>query len=88
MPIISSFYGVVIRMYSEPNSPHKLPHLHAEYQGTEAVYDFNGNLIEGELPTSKARLVVAWITIHQKLLEKNWELLQNGKNFEKIRPLR
>ena len=87
MPIISSFYGVVIRMYSEPNSPHKLPHLHAEYQGEEAVYDFDGNVIEGQLPTAKARLVVAWITIHQKSLAKNWKLLQNGKGFEKITPL-
>ena len=88
MPIISSFYGITIRMYCEPNSPHNVPHLHAEYQGKEAVYDFEGNMIEGDIPSARARLVVAWITIHQETLEKCWNLLQNGEGFIKIHPLR
>ena len=31
MPIISKFYGIIIRMYFKDNEKHKLPHLHANY---------------------------------------------------------
>ncbi len=31
MPIISMFYGIIIRMYTEPGNKHHLHHLHAEY---------------------------------------------------------
>jgi hypothetical protein len=32
MPIISSFFGIYIRMYHNDHPP---PHVHAEYQGHE-----------------------------------------------------
>lgn len=87
MPTISVFYGIIVRMYSEPNSPHKLPHLHAEYQGKQAVYDFEGNVLEGNLPSNKHKLLEAWILIHKEDLEANWQLLQEGSEFFKINPL-
>jgi hypothetical protein len=31
MPILSMFYGIVIRMYFADNRQHHAPHLHAEY---------------------------------------------------------
>ena len=88
MPTLSSFFGVTIKMYSEPNSKHKLPHLHAEYQDEQAVYDFYGNIIEGEIQPNKHKLVVAWIEIHREDLISNWNLLQEGKKYFKITPLR
>lgn len=40
-----------------------LPHLHVEYQGTEAVVSLpDGELIEGSLPAKKLRLLQAWVT--------------------------
>ena len=36
MPIISQFYGVYISMFWREHNP---PHLHAAYQGIEAIYD-------------------------------------------------
>ncbi len=34
MPVISSFFGIYIRMYHDDHNP---PHIHAEYQGNEAL---------------------------------------------------
>ena len=38
MPEISRFFGIIIRMYAEPNAPHHRPHFHAYYQGDVGVY--------------------------------------------------
>jgi len=87
MPTISIFYGIIIRMYSEPNSTHNIPHLHAEYQGQEAVYSLEGELIEGDIPKKKKKLVEAWIEIHQEDLRANWQLLLEGQQSFRIQPL-
>ncbi|MFO0792621.1 MAG: DUF4160 domain-containing protein [Candidatus Brocadiaceae bacterium] len=45
---------------------HKRPHIHAKYQDSEAVISIpNGDLLDGELPPAKMRLVLAWIEIHK-----------------------
>lgn len=31
MPLISTFYGLIIRLYFYDNEKHHLPHLHVEY---------------------------------------------------------
>lgn len=31
MPILSMFYGIIIRMYYADNKQHHIPHIHAEY---------------------------------------------------------
>jgi hypothetical protein len=46
------------------NEKHKLPHIHAEYQGQIGVYSIpNGELLDGSLPVSKQKLVIARIEI-------------------------
>ena len=37
MPIISMFYGIIIRMYLLDNKNHHLPHIHAKYAGFELL---------------------------------------------------
>ena len=61
MPILSMFYGIVIRMYFNDDKQHHVPHLHApDYAGQRAVFNItNGELLAGELPAGKSRLVVA-----------------------------
>jgi hypothetical protein len=41
MPIISTFFGIIIRMYFGDHNP---PHFHVEFQGEKATFDFNGQL--------------------------------------------
>jgi len=88
MPIISNFYGIIRRMYFKDNQQHKLPHLHAFYNEYRAIIDFEGNIIEGELPNSKRKIVQAWIEIHNRELIKLWDLLVVGKKGFKIQPLK
>ncbi len=38
MPLISSFYGIMIRMFFYDTEKHNLPHLHAVYQATVDKY--------------------------------------------------
>lgn len=87
MPTLSIFFGIIIRMYKEIGGKHNMPHIHAEYGDDEAVFDLDGNLIEGSLPGKKARMVQTWIDIHQEDLLANWKLLSNGEQYFKIPPL-
>lgn len=89
MPILSAFYGIVIRMYFFDNQQHKLPHIHAEYQGARAVLVIGtGETIAGRLPAKQEKLVQAWIEIHRDELLADWDLASNGEEIFKIEPLR
>ena len=87
MPALSMFFGIIIYMYREVGGKHNSPHIHAEYQDDEAVISLDGELIEGELPRKKLKLVVAWLEIHADELMANWKLLSNGEAPFKIPPL-
>jgi hypothetical protein len=89
MPSISMFFGIVIYMYFKDNRQHNKPHIHARYQGNEAVFTIpDGELLEGNIPNSKVRLVQAWIELHKDELIANWELTLLGEQPYKIDPLR
>lgn len=88
MPTISMFYGILIRMFFMDTDKHKLPHIHAEYQGDTAVYSIpDGKLLAGSIPSKKNKLVVAWIEIHKDDLIADWALAVNGKIPFKIKGL-
>lgn len=67
---------------------HMPPHFHAWYQGADAEVDFDGNIIEGELPARARRLLAAWTTLHSDELAAAWELCQRNELPPKIDPLR
>ena len=89
MAIISMFYGIIISMYYLDTKKHHLPHIHIKYQEKEAVISIpEGELIEGNIPSNKMKLVVAWIEIHQDELMADWDLASQGENIFKIEPLK
>lgn len=89
MPTISMFYGIIISLYFYDNERHKLPHIHAKYQGQDASFSIlDGSVLSGEIPLAKARLVQAWIEIHRENLLADWELAINGQSLFPIDPLR
>ena len=88
MPVISTFYGIIVRIYKENDAKHKTPHIHAEYSGEEIVMDFGGNTLEGQIPKNKRTLLEAWIEIHHDELEADWELISHGERVFRIDPLR
>ncbi len=84
MPTISLFFGVVITMYYDDHNP---PHFHARYQGFNASFTFDGELLEGEFPARQKKLVSAWATIHEEDLLANWSLASSGSEPIRIAPL-
>ena len=87
MPILSMFYGIIVRMHSEPNGKHHIPHIHAVYNGDEIVMSLDGDVIEGKIPKKQQKLLEAWIALHEDDLKANWEILLKGEEFYKIEPL-
>ena len=79
MPIISSFYGIIIQMFFNENSGHHTPHFHAAFAEYEAVYDLNGNLLEGAMPKPKTKLIDAWAEIHKDELTAAWKAARQGE---------
>ena len=61
MPIISQFYGIIVKMFFNDNLQHNLPHIHVEYAEHKAVFDLNSNMISGKIPTKQRKLVEAWV---------------------------
>lgn len=89
MPTISMFYGIVIYLYYFDNEKHNLPHIHAKFQSYDASFSIiDGELLSGEIPKNKQRLVQAWIEIHRESLMADWELAVNGEPPFKIDPLK
>ena len=88
MPVLSLFYGIIIRMYKEASEKHHKPHIHVEYAENEAAISLDGEILEGSIPKSKLKLVEAWMEIHRDDLEANWKLLSHGEQFFKIEPLK
>ncbi len=89
MPSISAFYGIIVYMYFIDNNRHKLPHIHVKYSGEEVIVSIpEGSILEGSIPPSKMKLLLAWIEIHKDELMADWELAVSGEQPYKIDPLR
>ncbi len=89
MPAISMFYGIIVYMYFMDNKQHKLPHIHVKYQDDEVIVEVpSGKVLEGSIPNTKMKLLVAWIELHKDELLADWELAVSGQQPYKIDPLR
>jgi desulfoferrodoxin (superoxide reductase-like protein) len=82
------FYGILIKMFFRDIEKHHVPHIHADYQGKVAVFSVpDGDVLAGELPPNKSKLVVAWIEIHKEDLLADWELPVSGRKPFSIKGL-
>jgi hypothetical protein len=89
MPVISSFYGIIVMMFFLDKKRHKRPHIHVRYQAYEAVIGIpDGDILEGSLPGPKMKLLLAWVEIHKKELMDDWKRVSQGQPISKIEPLR
>ena len=73
MPIISRFYGLIIKMYFQ-QSEHQPPHIHvayAEFSGSIVIAD--GRVLEGDLPKKALSMVREWLAMHRNELQKMWD---------------
>jgi hypothetical protein len=85
MPVIATFFGIVIRMFYRE---HGVPHFHAEYQGQQATFTFDGDLLAGSLQSkTAARLIKEWSVARRPELDANWKRIKGGEPLERIAPL-
>jgi hypothetical protein len=71
MPYVSMFFGIIIRMFFSEHNPH---HFHAEYQGTEGIFNFDGNMLQGNIQSGTALgLIKEWAILRKTELEENWK---------------
>lgn len=76
-------------MYFLDNKQHNLPHIHVKYQDNEIVISIpDGQVLQGNIPSAKMKLLSAWIEIHKEDLMESWELAVSGQHPKKIDPLR
>lgn len=82
MTEICRFSGIIVRMSVDE---HNYPHVHAECRGSEAVFDFNGNIAIGGLKSKAAiRLVRQWILLRSSDLKMAWEQARKGEDIDTI----
>lgn len=85
MPIISMFFGIIIRMFYNEHEP---PHFHAEYQGQRGTFDLSGYMRVGNIQSKTAlRLIKEWTLLHRAEIETNWQRMKVGQPLEGIEPL-
>ena len=73
MPVISRFYGLVVKMYFKAKE-HNPPHFHVLYGEYMGVIDINTfELIEGDLPVKALSLIKEWTSKYRSELLHMWE---------------
>lgn len=83
MPVLSRFYGIIIRMYFLQKE-HNPPHIHAIYgDDVAAITISEGKVIEGALPNKALEMVKEWVSIHKEELLAMWET----QEFKQLSPL-
>jgi hypothetical protein len=81
MPEISRFFGIIVYMFFNDHNPPLFKVKFGEFEANILIE--NGNMLNGDFPVSKLKLVQAWAEIHKEELAVMWE----SKEFHKIKPL-
>jgi hypothetical protein len=84
VPTISSFYGILIRMYFGDHPP---PHFHVRYHKARFEIE-TGDRLDGDLPPRAERLVREWADLHRAELEENWRRCEQRVPLDPVEPLR
>lgn len=85
MPIISSFYGIIITINFNDHNP---PHFHAKYAEFEALIDIQtGSIIGGRLPPKARALTEEWRILNLDSILGCWNLIRESGQYFKIRGL-
>jgi hypothetical protein len=85
MPIISQFYGIIIRMFYNDHAP---PHFHAIYGEYELLICISPiTILEGKAPGRVRSMVLEWAALHQIELLENWERCRQAEPLSSVDPL-
>ncbi len=67
---------------------HLPSHFHAEYGGSEALYEIETlRVYRGNLPRRVHNMVIEWADLHRAELMENWVRARQGQSLKEIEPL-
>ncbi len=85
MPILSAFFGIVVRIFHGDHNP---PHIHVAYAEKEAIIEIrSGKVLEGKLPPRARKLLEEWRQMHLREIERAWDDAKANKMPVRIAPL-
>jgi len=85
MPVISTFLGIVVRVYHDDHNP---PHVHVQYGEFEAIVEIaTGRMLSGRLPPRVKRLVLEWLQLRRAAVKRAWTLARKHRTPPRVRPL-
>lgn len=85
MPIVSTFFGMIIRVYY---NEHGIPHFHVQQADQKYVIAIeSGRCLSGKIPPRTRKLIEEWRARHRLELLQAWSDAQNHKQPKRIKPL-
>lgn len=85
MPIVSVFYGMIIRIYYSDHNP---PHFHVNYGDKEIMVGIRtGRILKGGFPKRLKNAIEEWRLLHKDELLAAWNDAQQLRVIRKIKPL-
>lgn len=85
MPVISAFYGILIRMFYNDHAP---PHFHAVYAEFELRVEIESlKVMSGDAPPRVRAMVLEWAALHKSELLADWDLAKQARPLDRIPPL-
>ena len=83
MPVISRFYGIVIKMYLRQKE-HNPPHIHAIYGECVGMFSLeDAEMFEGDIPLKGQMYVKEFIEKYRRELYDMWET----QEFQQLPPI-
>ena len=87
MPLISSFFGILVYIFKEKGSPHNKPHIHAVYAGDKVSIASNGEVLAGQLPRKQQKYVEAWVALREDEINAAYQALNENDEVIRIKGL-
>lgn len=86
VPLLSTFFGIVVRMYFEDHDPE---HFHVSYAEHHAIVEIETGVVRaGRLPRRCAVMVEEWRLLHLAELRSAWKAVRASRTPRRIPPLR
>jgi hypothetical protein len=85
MPVISKFYGIVIRMLGVRELGARFHAIHGDRELVVSIWPLK--IIDGDAPQPVRKMVLIWAAQHQQELLAAWHRLQVGGPPLQIAPL-
>jgi hypothetical protein len=85
MPVISNFYGIVIRMLVSRSLNARFHALYGEHEIVVEIWPLR--IVGGNAPARVRQMVLEWATKNQEALLQNWNLATAGMAPRPVKPL-